>query len=53
MNKKLKKLLTARSSNSSVSTKFFPMLVKTPYFGGLINQKTMKTMNKTQIFFPE
>ena len=32
--------LTARSSNCSVSAKFFPMLVETPYFGGVINPKT-------------
>ena len=37
---KRRKLLTARSSNYSVSAKFFPMLVKTPYIGGIINQKT-------------
>ena len=31
---------TARSSNCSVSAKFFPMLVEKPYFGGVINPKT-------------
>ena len=39
-NKKEEKKLTARSSNCSVSVKFFPMLVKMLYFGGIINQKT-------------
>ena len=32
--------MTARSSNCSVSAKFFPMLVEKPYFGGVINPKT-------------
>ena len=32
--------MTVRSSNCSVSGKFFPMLVKTPSFGGVINPKT-------------
>ena len=32
--------LTARSSNLSVSAKFFPMLVEMPYFGEVINPKT-------------
>ena len=35
-----KKKMTARSWNCSVSAKFFPMLVKTLCFGGIINQKT-------------
>ena len=35
-----KKFLTARSLNFSVSSKFFPMLVKTPSFGGVIIPKT-------------
>ena len=34
------KILTARSSNSSVTAKFCPMLVEMPYFGGVINSKT-------------
>ena len=38
--KKMKKFLTARSSNCSVSAKFLPMLVETPYSGGAINPKT-------------
>ena len=33
-------MLTARSSNCSISAKFLPMLVETPYFGGVINTKT-------------
>ena len=37
---KRKNFLTARSSNCSVSAKFFPMLVKTLYFGRIINKKT-------------
>ena len=37
---KRKKLLTARSSNCSVSAKFCPILVETPYSGGVINTKT-------------
>ena len=32
--------MTSRSSICSVSAKFFPMLVKTPSFGGVINPKT-------------
>ena len=32
--------MTARSSNCSVSAKFFPMLVKTPSFGGVIDPKS-------------
>ena len=32
--------MTARSSNCSVLSKFFPMLVKKPSFGGVINPKT-------------
>ena len=36
---KKKSFLTARSSNCSVSAKFFPMLVETPYFWGVINPK--------------
>ena len=39
-NKKERNFLTARSSNSSVSAKFFQMLVETPYVGGVINSKT-------------
>ena len=39
-NKKEKKLLTATSSNCIVSAKFCPMLVETPYSGGVINPKT-------------
>ena len=35
-----KELLTARSAKCSVSEKFSPMLVETPYFGGVINPKT-------------
>ena len=31
--------MTTRSSNCSVSAKFSPMLVKTPYFGEVINKK--------------
>ena len=38
---KKKEILTARSSNCRVSAKFFPMLVKPPYFGGVINQKNL------------
>ena len=34
---KRNKFLTARSSNCSVTAKFFPILVKTLYFGGIIN----------------
>ena len=37
---KKKDIFTARSSNCSVSAKFFRMLVKTPSFGGIINPKT-------------
>ena len=48
---KIKNLFTARSSNSSVSAKFFPMLVKTPYFGGVINQKTYLTHELDSKFF--
>ena len=36
---KQKFFLTARSSNCSVSAKFFPMMVETPYLGGVINPK--------------
>ena len=32
--------MNARSSNCSISAKFFPMLLETPYFGGVINTKT-------------
>ena len=46
-----KKLLTARSSNCSVSAKFFPLLVKTPYFGGVINQKTYLSHDLGSKFF--
>ena len=38
-------------SNSSVSAKFFPMLVKTPYFGGVINQKTYLNHELDSKFF--
>ena len=34
------KFLTARSSKCSVLANLFPMLVKTPYSGGVINPKT-------------
>ena len=37
---KINNFLTARSSNWSVSAKFYPMLVETPFFGGVINPKT-------------
>ena len=37
---KKKEFFTARSSNCSGSAMFFPMLVETPYFGGVINSKT-------------
>ena len=50
-NKKEKKLLTARSSNCSVSAKFFPMLVKTPYFEGVINQNTFLNHELVSKFF--
>ena len=33
-------IICARSSNCGVSAKFFPVLVKTPYFGGVIHPKT-------------
>ena len=39
-NKKRKTFLTARSSSHSVSVMFFPMLVETPYFGGVFNPKS-------------
>ena len=38
--KKGKKCFTTRSSNCSVSAKFFAMLVEMLYFGGVINPKT-------------
>ena len=38
---KTKEIWTARFSNYSVSEKFCPMSVETPYYsGGVINQKT-------------
>ena len=46
-----KKLLTARSSNCSVSAKLFPMLVETPYFGGVINPKTYLNRELGSKFF--
>ena len=36
---KRKKISTARSINYSVLAKFFPILVETLYFGGVINPK--------------
>ena len=44
---KKKKLLTTRSSNYSVSAK----LVKTPYFGGVINPKTYLNYKLGSMFF--
>ena len=43
---KRNELLTARSSNCSISAKFSPMLVKMLDFGGVFNQKKpTETMN--------
>ena len=39
-------------SNCSVSAKFFPMLEKTPSFGGVINQKTYLNHEIDSNFFP-
>ena len=51
---KKKDFLTTRSSNCSVSAKFFPMLVETPYFGGVINPKTYLNHELgSKLFFPE
>ena len=47
------KLVTARSSNCSVSAKFFPMLVEKPYLGGVINTKTYLNHELGSIFFSE
>ena len=45
--------LTARSPNCSVSAKFFQMLVKTLFFGGIIIKKNLlKTWARLQVFFP-
>ena len=41
MQVKNKNKITARSSNCSISAKFFPMLTKTPYFGGVNNKKNL------------
>ena len=38
-NKKREECLTARSSNCCVSAKLCPLLVETPYSGGVINPK--------------
>ena len=44
--------LTARSLDCSVSAKFFPMLEKTLYFGGIIIQKNLlKPWARLQVFF--
>ena len=48
---KKKEILTARTSNYRVSAKFFPMLVKPPCFGGVINQKTYLIHELGSIFF--
>ena len=45
-----KKKLTTRSSNYSISAKFFPMLVKMLYFGRIINQKTYLKWARTEFF---
>ena len=51
MQVKKEKLLTTRSSNCSISAKFFPILVKTPYFEGVINQKTYLNHELDSTFF--
>ena len=49
---KKKELLTARSSNCSVSAKFFSMLMKRPYFGGVIYKKNLlKPWIRLKVFF--
>ena len=51
---KMKNKMTARSLSCSVSAKFFPMLVETPYFGGVINPKTYLNYDLSSKFlFPE
>ena len=41
-----------RSSNCRVTAKFCPMLVETPYFGGVINPKTYLYYELGSNFFP-
>ena len=48
---KRKKLLTAMSSNGSVSEKFFPMLVEPPNFEGVLNPKTYLGQDLGSKFF--
>ena len=43
--------MPARSSNCSVSAKFFPMLVEMPYFWGVINPKTYLNHDLGSKFF--
>ena len=43
--------MTAKYSNCSVSAKFFPMLVETPYFGGVIYPKTYLNYELRSKFF--
>ena len=43
--------MSAKSSNCSVSAKFFPMLVETPYFWGVINSKTYLNLDLGSKFF--
>ena len=51
---KKKEIFDSKSSNCSVSVKFFPMLVEKPYFGGVINPKTYLNHELgSQFFFPE
>jgi hypothetical protein len=47
-NKNKIKMVTERSSNCSVTAKFFPMLFETPYSGGFINLKKIKNKNKNK-----
>ena len=45
------KKMSAKSSHCSVSAKFFPMLVETPYFWGVINPKTYLNHDLGSKFF--
>jgi hypothetical protein len=50
---KKKEILIAKSSNCSVSAKFFPMLVEKPYFGGVINPKTYHELGSKFFFLSD